>query len=418
MSFSNSSSDDLQPRAPRKRKRSSSERGLASDHDLANLARTYLEVQHRLWPALVTQGVLSAMTDDVIQQMVVHYKECHQSQRLDVTTAMDRSHGFQLKLAAAYARYSCDNSSPTSIVDQMVNCLHKAHAEGRFIPWEFIFTDYSVSGLDSGRRGYLNCKELINAPEKPIDTVYIDDFTRASRDSLEWWKLGWFCKRRSLRMIGATDGFDLSSPNWDIWITIYGLLCRLFIRSLQEKVGRGMKGAARRRTCLGKPPMGFTRKLMRDVDGNPIVSPSGGPKFTWSIDPVSRQFVELLFELFVDRRMSAYAIAKLFNQQKIDGTDTWSESTIKNMLWNPAYIGVFIWNRTRREFDFDKEKYVTVQNPRSEWIVTFDPSQAIIAGADEFAAGVWQVKNLKTGEQARLAEADIAGFVGMTTNQE
>ena len=119
-------------------------------------------------------------------------KQVNQSQRLDVTTTMDRSHRFQLKLAAAYARYSCDNSSPTSIVDQMVNCLHKAHAEGRFIPWEFIFTDYSVSGLDSSRRGYLNCKELINAPEKPIDTVYIDDFTRASRDSLEWWKLGWF----------------------------------------------------------------------------------------------------------------------------------------------------------------------------------------------------------------------------------
>ncbi|ODA36489.1 recombinase family protein [Planctopirus hydrillae] len=378
MSFHNSSSSDLQPRAPRKRKRSSAERGLASDHDLANLARTYLEVQHRLWPVPVTQGVLSAMTDDVIQQMVAHYKECHQSQRLDVTTAMDRSNGLQLKLAAAYARYSCDNSSPTSIVDQMVNCLHKAHAEGRFIPWEFIFTDYSVSGLDSGRRGYLNCKELINAPEKPIDTVYIDDFTRASRDSLEWWKLGWFCKRRCLRMIGASDGFDLSSPNWDIFITIYGLLSRLFIRSLQEKVGRGMKGAARRRTCLGKPPMGFTRKLMRDVDGNPIVRPSGRPQFTWSIDPVSREFVEQLFELFVDRRMSAYAIAKQFNQQKIDGTDTWSESTIKNMLWNPAYIGVFIWNRTRREFDFDKEKYVTVQNPRKEWIVTHEPSQAII----------------------------------------
>jgi DNA invertase Pin-like site-specific DNA recombinase len=378
MFFNNSSSNDLQPRAPRKRKRNSSERGLASDADLASLARTYLEVQHRLWSAFVKKGVLPARAEDVIQQMVAHYKECHQSQRLDVTTAMDRSNGFQLKLAAAYARYSCDNSSPTSIVDQMVNCLHKAHAEERFIPWEFIFTDYSVSGLDSGRRGYLNCKALIDEQDRPIDTVYIDDFSRASRDSLEWWKLGWFCKRRCLRMIGASDGFDLSSPNWDIFITIYGLLSRLFIRGLQEKVGRGMKGAARRRTCVGKPPMGFTRKVVRDADGVPIVHPSGIPLFTWAIDPVSRQFVELLFELFVDRRMSAYAIAKQFNQQKLDGTDGWTESTIKNMLWNPAYIGVFVWNRTRREFDFDKEKYVTIQNPRSEWIVTYDPTMAII----------------------------------------
>lgn len=401
MSFNNSSSSDLQPRAPRKRKRNSSERGLASDADLASLARTYLEVQHRLWPALVTQGVLSAMTDDVIQQMVAHYKECHQSQRLDVTTAMDRSNGIQLKLAAAYARYSCDNSSPTSIVDQMVNCLHKAYAEERFIPWEFIFTDYSVSGLDSGRRGYLNCKALIDEQDRPIDTVYIDDFSRASRDSLEWWKLGWFCKRRSLRMIGASDGFDLSSPNWDIFITIYGLLSRLFIRSLQEKVGRGMKGAARRRTCLGKPPMGFTRKLMRDTAGNPIVRPNGKPLFTWAVDDKSRGSAELLFDLFVDHKMSAYAITKQFNQQKIDGTDGWTESCIKKMLWNPAYIGVFIWNRTRREFDFDKEKYVKVQNPRSEWIVTYDPTMAIIKPLAKWCAARKRLAQTKRKPSSR-----------------
>jgi hypothetical protein len=318
--------------------------------------------------------------------MVAQYKACHQGQKVEVSAVLSRYGDAQIKCAAAYARYSCDNSSPTSILDQLVNVLNKAHEQGRFIPWEFVFTDYSVSGLDSGRRGYLNCKALINHTDKPIDTVYIDDFSRASRDSLEWWKLGWFCKQRNLKMFGASDGFDLSSPHWDIWITVYGLLSRLFIRSLQEKVGRGMKGAARRRTCLGKPPMGFTRKLMRDESGNPIVRPNGKPLFTWAIDPVSQQLVELLFELFVDRRMSAYAIAKQFNQQKIEGTDTWSESTIKSMLFNPAYVGVFIWNRTRREFDYDEEKWVTVDKPRSEWVVTYDSSMAIIPLAKWCAA--------------------------------
>lgn len=202
--------------------------------------------------------------------MVAQYKECHKSRRIHVSAVVSWLISLRIELAAADARYSCDNSAPTSILDQMVNCLLKAHADCRFVPWEFVFTDYSVSGLDSGRRGYLNCKAVIDDPSKPLDTVYIDDFTRASRDSLEWWKLGWFCKRRLLRMIGATDAFDLSSTDWDMKITIYGLASWLFIRSLQEKVGRGMKGAARRQTCLGKPPMGFTRKLMRDEAGNGV----------------------------------------------------------------------------------------------------------------------------------------------------
>jgi histidyl-tRNA synthetase len=32
---------------------------------------------------------------------------------------------------------------------------------------------------------------------------------------------------------------------------------------------------------------------------------------------------------------------------------------------------------------------------------------ALIAGGDEFAAGVWQVKNLKSGTQASIASADL-----------
>lgn len=370
---------DLQPRAQRRRKRNAADRGLPSDIELTKLAEAYLKIQHQLWPEFVKLGLLSPITDNSIHQMVIEYKERHQTGCINAEAMQLKYLVIQKMLAAAYARYSCDNSSPTSILDQVVNMLVKAKEHGRFIPWEFVFADYSVSGLDSGRLGYLNCKALIDHAKRVIESVYIDDFTRASRDSLEWWKLGAFCKRRSMRMIGASDGFDLSSDDWEMKITVYGLLSRLFIRSLQEKVGRGMRGAAQRRTCLGKPPMGFTRKVVRDAEGNPIVRPNGKPLFTWAIDPTSREFVERLFELFVDQRLSAYEISKRFNRQKCDKTDTWSESTVKNMLSNPAYIGVFIWNRTHREFDYDTEKWVTVPNPQEEWIFDFDGDKAIIS---------------------------------------
>jgi len=49
-----------------------------------------------------------------------------------------------------------------------------------------------------------------------IETTYIDDFTRASRDEIEWWRLAQLSRRLQKRMIGASDGFDLSSPNWDM----------------------------------------------------------------------------------------------------------------------------------------------------------------------------------------------------------
>lgn len=185
MSFQNSPSEDLQPRYQRKRVRRTEERGLAPDDELANLARAYLQTQHELWPELVKNGQLPPQSDEAIQRMVTQYKECHQSQRLDLTTVRTWLNTLRMKLAAAYARYRCHNSSPTSILDQMVNCLHKAHKESRFIPWQFVFTDYSVSGLDAGRRGYLNRKALAKESTKPIDTVYIDDFSRATGRNTE-----------------------------------------------------------------------------------------------------------------------------------------------------------------------------------------------------------------------------------------
>lgn len=232
---------DLQPRATRKRKRTAEERGLPPDAELTRLADLYLEIQHRHWPKLVKSGLLPQQTPQVLKEMVANYKNRHKTGHVNVPLILTLFKAIVSCFAAAYARYSCDNSSPTSILDQVASILNKAKEKGRFIPWEFVFADYSVSGLDSGRRAYLNCKALIDHPDRVIDTLYIDDFSRASRDSLEWWKLGWFCMRRRLGMIGASDGFDLSSPNWDIWITIYGLLSRLFIRGLQEKVSRDRK---------------------------------------------------------------------------------------------------------------------------------------------------------------------------------
>ena len=65
------------------------------------------------------------------------------------------------KLAGYYGRYSCDNSSPTSLFDQMNKSLDKARQEDRFIPWSYVFCDYSVTGLDPSRQGYSSYKAVL-----------------------------------------------------------------------------------------------------------------------------------------------------------------------------------------------------------------------------------------------------------------
>jgi DNA invertase Pin-like site-specific DNA recombinase len=375
------------PRPGRKARRAKADRGLPPDEDLANLARAYLDRQRKHWPGMEQAGLLPEPTEDVVLPMVEDFKDRHRTGRVD-GDQVRRYARFCRNFGGNYNRFSCDNSNPLSALDQMVNALDKARADDRFIPWVYVFCDYSVTGLDPSRQGYTSYKAVLASEEHRIETTYIDDFTRASRDELEWWKLAHLSKRLRKRMIGASDGFDVNSPDWDVKITLYGLVSRLFIKGLREKVRRGMKGAARRGTCLGKLGLGFTRQICRDAHGEVVRRPDGRPRHQPCIDPATQPYRRMMFELYVHRKWSPYKIAKHFNQLRVDGSNGWTGSSIKKLLAGLDAIGIFVWNRRRREYDHDQEKFVTIENPRSEWEIYKDPSLAIVP--KELWRAAWQ----------------------------
>lgn len=373
-------------RTKRLRRRAKSERGLPADESLARLARRYLEIQVKNWPKLVEAGLLSPATNEIVADMVQDFKHRHRSGRIDYELLKPI---VQLVRAVAgmYARYSCDNSSDLSIDDQMTKILAKAFADGCFIPWCYVFCDYSVTGRDASRQGYSSYKAILenkskNATKEPTENylcgTYIDDFTRASRDEIEWWRLAALSKRLRKRLVGASDGFDLGRPESDIMITVYGLVSRLFVKGLQEKVKRGMQGAAARGTCLGKPSFGFTRQVSKNEHGRAVLDSDGLATYQICIDPITSVDRLRIFDLFVNKRLSAFEIARRFNAENIDGWNGWTDSGIKSLLRNPNAIGVFIWNKTHREFNRESGKWEVTRNPRAEWIVKYRPALAIV----------------------------------------
>jgi DNA invertase Pin-like site-specific DNA recombinase len=344
------------PRRKRQRRRDRVDRGLPPDKDLRDLASEYLTVQTKHWPKLVQAGLLPTIDDAVIDAMVEDFKLRHRTGQVD-PEPLRRLLKYCLKLAGDYSRYSCDNSNPKSIIDQMVKALEKARQEDRFVPWQYVFADYSVSGLNTSRQGYASYKAVLQEKNHYIETTYIDDFTRASRDEVEWWKLAHLSRRLQKRMIGASDGFDLFAPNWDMMLSVYALLSRLFIKGLREKVKRGLRGAARRGGSLGVPSLGFTRTARRDEHGNIVCDRDGLPQHVPCIDPSTREDRKMLYELYVEKCWSPYRITKHFNALKVDGWDGWTELTIKRLLWSPTAIGMFIWNKTRREYNYEEQKW-------------------------------------------------------------
>jgi DNA invertase Pin-like site-specific DNA recombinase len=246
-------------------------------------------------------------TDVVIAAMSADYIARHRGGSPD-PQSIQAAVASGVKRAGGYCRISCDKNNPLSITDQLTNTLEKTKAEKRFVPWGYVYADFAVTGMDATRQGYQSYIAVLKDEAHVIDTTYIDDFTRAYRDKIEWWKIASCSKRLKKRMIGASDGFDLNSDHWERMIGIYGLLSRLFLKGLREKVRRGMRGAVRG-TSVGRPSLGFTRRQKLDADGNVVTGGDGRPIYERCIDAATAHFRLMAFELFVVRGWTVERIA-------------------------------------------------------------------------------------------------------------
>lgn len=168
---------------PRQKRRPANERGFPSPAALRDLAKTYLECQARLWPELVGTSLLPAMTDEVIRQFAKEFRDRFLTR--SIALRAPSGSGRVRHFAASYVRYSCDNSNPRSLDQQLKLQLERAAVDERFIPWCYVFGDAAVSGTTSSRRGYEMAKELVTAPDQAIDTLDIDEIGRASRDMID-----------------------------------------------------------------------------------------------------------------------------------------------------------------------------------------------------------------------------------------
>ena len=91
------------PRPARGPRRAKSDRGLATDEVLADLARAYLERQRKHWPEIAQSGLLPDPTDAVIHDMVEDFKSRHRTSQVAVQTVQGFTR-FRCKLGGSYSR--------------------------------------------------------------------------------------------------------------------------------------------------------------------------------------------------------------------------------------------------------------------------------------------------------------------------
>ncbi len=333
------------------RRRTREERGLPSSKALRSLARTYLETQRRLWPESIDRELPNPSKDN-INKLAGQFKQAFLTGECIAFSSECRNPPWKA-IAAGYFRYSCDNSNPRSLDQQLKLALERAKQDGNFIPWTYVFADAAVSGTTAGRTGYTLIKDALCTDDLGITAMYIDEIGRASRDMVQALLLGRLMDKENKRLIGVSDGFDSIAPMWKTILSIFAALQEWFVDQLRAKVKRGMDDAFGRGDNTHAPGVGYKLIPTLDASGKPVVKANGRQKNTVVIDEGTSHYVLLVFRLFTERKRSPDQIGKYFNRRAIDGKTTWDGTRIRSLLSRYKFVGIRVRGRYLQTVDPD-----------------------------------------------------------------
>ncbi|MBC3808496.1 recombinase family protein [Undibacterium seohonense] len=246
-----------------------------------------------------------------------------------------------MQRAAIYARYSTDGQRATSIDDQVRRAREKAVSLGYEVPEDLIFSDSAITGQEHGLAKRVGYQRFLDAFEKrQFQAVVVDELCRVDRDSLGIATLQDKIERSGIRFI-STDGLDSNVPGWQLTFGLQGVMASHAIRETRHRVVRGMIGQLERGYMIAAAPFGYR---MRRADGDAGTF--------WEKHETEEKLVG---EIFALRRQGAsfVAIARSLNERGIVSPRPsrknnvpryWRPATVRQLLGNTIYRGVFVWN--------------------------------------------------------------------------
>ena len=362
--------------------------GLPDRDTLVDLAATYLDIQARLWPELVGTPAVPVSMPATIQPMAEAFERRFRAQAVEVFRPSGGARPWSA-LGIAYLRFSDEGSNPRSLAQQLINVLNRACREGVFIPWEYVLADAAVSGTLACRRGYTIAKALVERRhESEVAWFLIDDLSRMSRSTIESLRLGELTADTGVRLVGASDGFDSANPQSTILLPMLGSMNEAFIHQLRAKVRRGMDDAFRRGDNIQPPGVGYQLVDVKDSAGNLVITHKGTIEKVVEIDPEAAEWTRRGAKMIAHEGKSAIDVARLFNEHKVGGKQTWTDGRVRQHYRREKLVGKDVFRKTKQVLDRQTGKKRVVHLPETDWIVRDVPHLRILS--DELADSVKQ----------------------------
>ncbi|MCR5778203.1 MAG: recombinase family protein [Lachnospiraceae bacterium] len=221
------------------------------------------------------------------------------------------------------------------------------------------YIDEHKTGTNFDRPGW---QELMKDCESHrIGCIVVKDLSRIGRNLRETTKLlEETLPAMEVRVISISESYDSKESKYDLLstdLTIQNLVNEYYARESSAKVRASLGRGQKKGEWYGKVPYGYQKS------GKTIVP-----------DPKANPVVEKIFSLAASGKGIA-EIMNILNDEKILSPNgkKWTHPSIKRILTNRVYIGVYTAQKVQRLGDMEWDA------PEKDWIVIPDNHTAIIS---------------------------------------
>lgn len=261
-----------------------------------------------------------------------------------------------LVLGAAYIRVSTGKQEELSPDSQKRLILDYAKSHNIVIPENFIFVENGISGRKADKRPKFQ-QMIALAKAKEFEVILLWKFSRFARNQEESIVYKSMLRKNGVEVISISEPLA-DGPFGGLIERIIEWMDEFYSIRLSGDVTRGMTEKAMRGGYQCRPPLGYR-----------IPYHNATPE----IVPEEAETIRMIFNKYVEEKMSIYALTKYLNSLglKTSHGKQFEKRSLEYILQNPSYAGIIRWNRTTNETNEIKDK--------SEWIIRQGSHPAIIS---------------------------------------
>jgi hypothetical protein len=277
-----------------------------------------------------------------------------------------------------WTRFSSEMQRTDSCIDQERKVRDGLTARGIDHSDAKVFRVEAVSGTKSDGAQFVELIDMIKGGK--VATLAVDDQSRFSRGDHAFATITDLVYSGG-RFISTGENIDTDEPGWELKVKVLELHHSTTIRELGRRVRRGQEGRViDGNGSAGDYCFGY-RSEFADPDHVNWNGRGPKPKKIVVIYEPEAEVVRMIFLWFIEG-LSICAIVRRLNERGIDKGHRstkpgWHHQSVRRILGNAKYVGVWTWGRTKTRRDSrGRKKQVPVE--QSEVIEQQRPELRII----------------------------------------